>query len=488
MFRSLILAAGTLLSALPSAAETMDLDQLAQMLPLAGFEVAAASVERQDATGLRLGRVDGFWHGSRVTATGVDISWDDAVLTIDLGLVLLRGGEGAGPDVMTSGSFTLLPPQASASADPVCHLLQRLQSARLAGTTIAWRDTMPGRRAGPVSRLRIDRLDITARPDPAACRFTGDIDIGATIVDMLSGVSLSFMTLTLDGTFPADVQTAQEDLGNLAMTIEIAGLEQTSAGEVPSFGAERIDLTLNALARNSTGLLFFLRSMMTEAEPMPAARRLLEGWNAFHILQPDMALSADRLRLFLPGVIPTELHANFRRAGLTNAHGSARISLTGDRGARDLQLEAAVNGVADLRSLSRFRTVPVRAQSIRTIIDEGLPLLALDMAGLSSITIEYTDRGMNRVSTDMFGIPAGRLVEELVQILDEESASRSFMGFVLQKMSRAFRLAVDGGPVMIRGTFPESGMSIPGSIARWQDEGAGYRPTITLQNMGNFTE
>lgn len=469
---------------LPVAAEAYEVTPagLAAILPFPGAEIRTMTVEAATDREIHLSRLEAVWPQGELVATGVRIAPEGGRIRLTMHRAIFEPSGQDAVSLSMSGSLLLDPPRraaAPAQADMsdgsvgpaaqalACGLLQRLAEAQISTLSIAPREggrsstprmLNPVARAAMTTQVQLHDLHVAARPDPLSCRFRGVLSLGASRLGLRSGGEISAARVNIQADAPLSLEVARSDAGSARVHLRASGVEHLFRGEVPAFGVGDLDLQLGTEAQRLQGLFLVLGRLFSGPTPANSLQLALEGWNALHVLRPELDLQASGLRLFMPAVIPTEMHANFRRAGLTNARGNLRLSVSRSAGTASglsIDMQADVVGVLSASLAALVETRPIPATGIRQALDDAdWSSAQLDLLRLPSLRLILEDTGLDQTIIDMFGIPSGRLAEELSVL--QGDAGRPVRAAFLQALSRGLRIAADGSPALATMTAPEA--------------------------------
>ncbi len=469
MRRTLMVLASTSALAATSPAGASE-EILRALLPVPGLQIVAMDPPEQDGGQLWITNVAASLPGSSISIGEVRIQPSPGRIEVGLDRLLWRSDSSDGLDIVTGGTlvFTGLP-AATGHADALCALAGSLKEARLGRTVVEWGEGRNAAARAGARRSQIASLRLSAEPDPEVCAFNGRIDLGEAVA-MLPGMSrIETRGIGLTADVPLDLEAARNAAGSARLSIGVEGLERVSGGEVPSFGAARLTLDMQAPAQRTAGVVFLLRAMASAAAAQPVEQRVMEAWNAIHLLSPQAALRAESMRLFLPGIVPTGLVANFRRAGLSNARGdlSLELSMANDRAA--LRGSTSLTGVFDLSLAAAAATSRIPPEVMREILaDPHATAWRTSVLHLDQAQIDYLDTGMERVVGDLFGVPAGRLVEEIRDLARRDGAADPFFDRITEGLAYFLRLAAGGAEMRARfAPLTDVRVDLPGDAYDW---------------------
>lgn len=467
-----------LVVSLPAHAYEVTREGLAAIFPLPGADIRAMTVDVATDHEIHLARLEAVWPQGEMVATGVRIAPEGGRIRLTMHRAVFEPAGQEAISLSMSGSLLLDPPRrggvppapGSGNEDAqalVCGFIQRLAEAQISTLSIAPREgprssvpraLNPIARASMATQVHLHDLHVAARPDALSCRFHGALSIGSARFGFGADEEVSAARISLQADLPLSVEAARTDTGRARIHLQASGVEHLVRGEVPAFGIGNLDLEAQTEAQRLQGLLLVLGRAFAASHPAEPRQLALESWNAVHVLRPELHLEADGLRLFMPAVIPTEMHANFRRAGLTNARGGLRLSIARSAGAAhglSVDMQTNVIGVlsASLSAQSETRAIP--ASEIRQALAEtGWTAAGLDLARLPSLRLTLEDTGVDQTVIDMFGIPAGRLAEELSTL--QGASGRPIRAAFLQALSRSLRIAADGSPAIVTLMAPDA--------------------------------
>lgn len=445
---------------------------IASFIPLRGLSVASADIHLVSPEEVRAQRIFARWEEGSIFLERFHVRQEDGIIHLDLeGLRLTR------PDVQNillsfSGSFSFTRiPRLTAHADWVCRLAQITQRAHIRDISLQWGSTDIQRRATRAEFLPHffgQSISLDANPDPVACRFIGNVSASDISTRDMDGTLTRIKTLDTLIDIPLEIETARVDPGFLQVDLEMTGFERTDNREIPQFGVSRSEMRVSAPSRQAVGVVMLLRGLMADSSSYTPERLFLEGWNAFHILRPEIDFSFKDTRLFLPGVIPMGLHANFGRAGITNAQASSSGRLSFENSIGNLDLNLYLFGISEISFSSEFRSRSVSSENIRSVMSRSETLGRRDLAELKSFDLSFTDSGLTRVSNDMFGIPPGRLVEEIQGLMMEGEYDEGFLDAFLSGVARALRISQASERARVSLVHSNSAyLSLPRQIAEW---------------------
>ena len=483
MRRSLIAMALLGASIVPPPAGASE-EILRALLPVPGLEIAAMDTPEQVGGELRVGNVTARVPGVSISIDEIRIQPSPGRIDVRFDRLLWRSDDTEGVDIITSGTlvFTGLP-AATGRADPVCALAASLTEAQLGRTVIEWGERRGGASLVGAARSQIASLSLSASPDLAACAFQGRIDLGEATTILPGGNRIETRGVTLTAEVPLDLDTARQASGTARLALAVDRLESVSGGEVPSFGAARIVLGMEAAAQRSAGLVFLLRAMAAEKAAHPLEQRAMEAWNALHLLSPEVSQEVAGMRLFLPGIVPPGLVANFRRAGLSNARGdlAVQISLTNDRAA--LQARTSLTGVFDLSLAAAASTSRIPPEIMRTTLsDPDASPWSISALHLDQARIDYRDTGMEHVVEGLFGVPAGRLVEEIRALVRRDGGADPLVDQFAEGLAYFLRLASGGASMQARfAPIDGARIDLPRDFHGWTSLGSDPQRTVAVE-------
>ena len=472
MLRRVALAAFCALCwASPGQGEARIEAALQSFLPVNGITIAQVDIEAVTPERVEAQNILARWEEGTLSIQELQISHENGLIEMDLeGLRLLAPGR-RDLRVNLSGRFGLSAiPRLPAHPDWICRLAQISRHVELREIRVEWdADDDMRRRISPdfLPHLRGESISLEANPDPVACRFQGRISTGPVDIRSSTSTLTRLHGLDVEADIALNIETARADPGDFQLDITANGLERTDRREIPQVGIPKLRMSMEAPMARSLGAVVVLRNILEDPGARAASRGLLEGWNALHLMRPDIRLFARDMRLFLPGIIPPEMHANFRRAELTNAQASLNASLAFGPDSLRTEADIEITGVADLALNAELVSLAVPAEAIRSAIS-GAGISGLPMAELRALMLHYQDRGLDRVSTEMFGIPFARLVEEIQALLQNDEHDALFISDVMWGLSRALRIAQTGQPVRFRLSHEDGARThVPGDLSGW---------------------
>lgn len=442
-------------------------------IPVEGVLIARGDIDTLSSDEILARSVFARWDQGLLSIERFHVTQKDGLVRLDLENLRVTNPNAGNMILTMSGSFEFSRiPRLMSQSDWACRMAQITRLAHIRSIFLEWGATDAQRRATRsefLPHFRGQDLIFNSDPDPVACRIVGELKgQGLALRDMsrtLTQVSsfLSFLDV------PLDLATARADPGDMNFTLEMSSVERTDQREIPQFGIGTWRSSVTAPSSRSLGVVMLLRSFLENAQDYSVDRWVLEGWNAFHLLRPEADFSASDMRLFLPGVIPTEMHANFGRAGITHAQAAISGEVTFREPIPRFALALSLIGISDINMTARFRTRSSSATDIRRIMEGGAGgFMQTDLLDLHDLNLTFDDEGITRISMDMFGIPPGRLVEEIQVMLSDNGHEGIFFTEFLGGLSRAFRMAQASERVQfLLGAETPSAMLFPRMMFEW---------------------
>lgn len=446
---------------------------LQSFFPLQKIALTRAEVDIVTAEEILARGIFARWEGGLLNLRELHIRQESGLMNIRVEDLRITNSARSNLALSLSGDFTFTAiPRLAGRSDWLCRLAQITRGANIRQITAEWGASDDRRR-----QVRKEFLPhftgagiaLEMNPDPVACRVNGTISSAGLALRDRSGTLAELDGLRLMGDFPLDLATARADPGNFRLNLDLQGLERTDNREIPQFGISSLNTSLTAPTSRSLGFVVLLRSLIDDFGAYTLERAFLEGWNALHLMRPEMRVNTQDMRLYLPGIIPTGMHANFRRAGITNAQASLSASLA-FRGPRaTLTGSLALTGVSDIDLEAEISTLAIPSQKIRDVLGGGGGgIWATELVALHRSKIAFNDAGLSQVSMDMFGIPPGRLVEEIQNLLAEGGYDNGFLQDFLGGIARALRMSQTSEVVkfFLDHQSPE-GVRLPRDVDAW---------------------
>lgn len=463
-----------------SQAQAPDPDQattiLSSVLPLSDLQVSTLSSHHVTVDRVALADISGIWRSGAFSVARAEISRSEGGYMISLDRFQTGFTEPEAPVITVTGDFRISDlPGFEQSADPFCRAVSLLHGADVRLLDIAWPEENPRSRAArhvAASRLAIRDMLYQGDPDPGSCLFRGQINAGPASLNIGSTFMLDLSRASMSGVLPLDLETARDMTGPMRLAAEMAEFEIGDSREVPQIGISDLQLSIEGRARDAIGLVLAARNATDPGQERSSERVLLELWNGFHLLSPDISMSLRGTRFFLPGIIPTNLHANFRRAGLTNLYGDMELRLDLEGGEGRASADMKLTGIADLSAGMELRTRPVPSALIREVMTRGSGIADQELMRFESFALDFADKGLWRVSMDMFGIPSARLMEEIHGLLALSPATSVFLKDMVGQTAQILRRAGDGGGFAFSASERGEGVSAPATISLWLSGGS----------------
>ncbi|MCE6959700.1 hypothetical protein LAZ40_11785 [Cereibacter sphaeroides] len=263
--------------------------------------------------------------------------------------------------------------------------------------------------AGPAIRIdgSVFRLDLPLRPDPAAA---------ASAKAVIQG--------------------------------RLEGLEYKDAAEVAALGTPELRLRATASEASLGALAWFLSELAVTGASDKGDLELMRAWNGLTEADGAIAVSVPVLRLFAPGIVPSEKVANFSRAGLSTVSGSLAGRLAISDRIVDVTLDGGFIGLADIRLALKGVALPYMPDKLDAA-ERAIPLgyhLIPDLR-VGEGTFVYDDRGLDQASIDVLGVPAGRQVEEWAASIGASPTSSRGLATTLGAVAASLRIAATGDTI-----------------------------------------
>lgn len=225
--------------------------------------------------------------------------------------------------------------------------------------------------------------------------------------------------------------------GPARLEVNAEEIEISRAGEVPTFGASGAHMSLDA----QMGTLAAPAALLRAANPFryvwPGAALAMQGYNASLAADVDLHVSADAIRIYSAGVMPSHLIRNFGRAGLSTITGRLSADLALRQGLGRLRQSIELTGVGTQKLMVEFEASPYQVEKVELAaksVDLGLhavPDIVILRAG-----VELQDDGFSAAMREVTGMPLTSNItsESILQLL----APTSSEGTIL-KVTRALR-------------------------------------------------
>lgn len=184
--------------------------------------------------------------------------------------------------------------------------------------------------------------------------------------------------------------------------------------EIPSVGLAKARVDLDLDARSLDGLLEVIRGQRPYVGTIDPTYFGLQVYNAMTMVEGKLRADAPVLRIYAPGVFPSEAVSNFSRAGLSTMTGEAKVTAAIDRGVMDMGGQVKVIGLGEIALSKASSFHPYSAQifeALRQGIDIGFHVVPDWRLGAARMT--FTDQGFNESISLITGASAARYAEEL---------------------------------------------------------------------------
>lgn len=421
-------------------------EALAALLQVPGLTIASAGEVIAADTGVRATGVMLESPRYRLLVNSMILSSDPESMTLDLEGVSLRARADAGynADIRAISLSLSGWPDRAVWADSLCRYLEIIETAAFTGAVIRTPTPPEATSGAAVRRIAFDLARLDQSPDREPCSIEGAVSATGLHAVTLDRQLYSAESVSLDLSLPASIDSARTQIRPGHLRIGVDSFSYASPGEIPAVGILRLDVTLSAPARQWAGLVHLSRMTAVGTASQVPAVRWMQAWNAVHMLAPEVTLDAPAVRLFLPGVLPAAMVANFSRAGLSTIIGSLEYDSANVGDQQAGRLKASVNGVFDIDLRSVFETRPYPMETMRISQQTGdFTFHQTTIAGVESLDLGYTDRGLDGISQAIFSVPAGRYAEEVGNLMIADAPPerlRSLSG-VVATISYFFRMA-----------------------------------------------
>lgn len=208
---------------------------------------------------------------------------------------------------------------------------------------------------------------------------------------------------------------------NTAVRLRAGEVQYSHEKEIPSVGGLDLVVKLDLDGNSVSGLNSVVTAYDFLNDPPSIDYLATQIYNASTLLQGEASYELPVLRIYAPGVVPSEAVANFSRVGLSTITGVTSGKVTLDRGEVKARTEAKLVGIADIAVNSHTFMTPFKPEIFKALT-AGLDLgwHAIPDVRLISASVELKDTGFNRAVEDLTGVPSARYAEELMsEILDK---------------------------------------------------------------------
>lgn len=435
------------LACAPVAAQTPEpAEALVALIQIDGLTVFDSGVVTTASEGLHATGIILESPSYRLLVNSMTLTSGSDSMALDLEGISIRsrGADGYNVDITTLAMTLSGWPDRSVWSDGVCRYLEIIESVRMTGGVIRV-PAPPGTLSeGAVRRISFASVGLEQSPDREPCSISGSLTAGALHAVTGNRQMYSAESINARLSLPASIDSARTQVSPGLIRLGVEMLSYASPGEVPAVGISRLDLSATAPARQWAGVVHLVRMAWGGTTSQVPAVRWMQAWNALHFLSPEIALQAPSVRLFLPGVMPAAMVANFGRAGLSTIIGSLRLDSTQEGGAQSAQLQASVNGVFDLDLNSTLRTIPYTTESLTLSHQTGANhFFDTAIASVEHLDLDYTDRGLDAISQAIIAVPAGRYAEEVGSLMISETGSqrRHDLSEIVATISYFFRMS-----------------------------------------------
>jgi hypothetical protein len=297
-----------------------------------------------------------------------------------------------------------------------------------------------------LSGLSMTSLAFQANDATSPCVLNGVVTVNDLKVTMGDGSGIVFDRAAFRVSLPFLEASSGESESNAVLSGLILGFEYRRAGEVPAFGFPETEVRFSATRSSLSPMFTLVERIARRSSSVPAALDGMQAWNVVTAMNGSLGVSGSSLRIYAPGAVPSEMVANFSRAGLSTISGSGSLSLDLADRVFDAEVAMSLTGLVDASISARGAALPfVReklegAASGRDLGWHLLPDIIVEGASLS-----WEDRGLDRAVIDITGVPAGRQLEEIAAIVSKREGDAS--SILLGGIASFLRLGAEGRPV-----------------------------------------
>lgn len=404
--------------------------------------------------GFEMGRTDdGSQNLAVLRGAGGDIALTDPRAVVDrMGIGFSSGpslripsGE-AGARISTSGMEISL--RGKPISEATCDWIDAMESIKLNDVVVS----LPASGAFGVSGLSLSSFSFQASDATSPCAMVGVVTVNDLKMTMQDGSGIVFDRAAFRIALPqigeaAAPGRAKDDRSEMSGLV--IGFEYRRSGEVPAFGFPETEVRFSAVPESLAPMTALVERIVTRKAPVAAALDGMQAWNVLTEIDGSLALSAPILRIYAPGVVPSEMVANFSRAGLSTVSGGAGLSIELSDRLFELGAEMSLTGLMDASASITGAFLPYVKEKLESAAsgrDLGWHLLPEIIVETGSLA--WTDRGLDRAVIDITGVPAGRQLEDFAAIASSRQGDA--VSILLGGIASFLRLAADGAGVVAK--------------------------------------
>lgn len=427
------------------------------LMPLHLLEIQSSEPVPAVGLGTRIADVRASSQGFDFHVKGLSLLERDGRYHVAFDRLTVRETGGRGRALQTSGQVVLAQlPGVIRDPSLLCRYADLLVSADLGETILDWSGQSDFDRASRLQQVRLESLVVRQELASRPCSFDGTLSASGLLTQLSTGHRHSASAVQASGSLPLSLEAAALG-GSSRINIDLSNFASTPRTEVPLIGIEKAGFRVEMLSQRMVPFVYLISNYLQSDQPVNGGQIRGEMWNAFVASQMKVGASLDGLRLFLPGILPPSLVANFSRAGLTYAMARMNVELVQSQSKMDVLLDLFINGLFHGEIVANGTTKAVSIGELADLRDAKLLFNSVDVYGVNMIDINYQDQGLDAVMARVFGLPLGRLIEKATGFASAQAPGAGF----LSNLSYAFRAAAAGQPLkMTFTTALEGGLPI----------------------------
>jgi hypothetical protein len=365
---------------------------------------------------------------------------DEMGIGISAGAILRAPADASGIRMSASGLEFFL--DGKPASDATCDWIDRVDVINLRDVVVSF----PTTGGFGLSRLSLASLAFQSNDATSPCATSGIVTVTDLKMTMQDGSGIVFdrgaFRISAPGVSDAP-GTDASTLPSFDLSALVIGFEYRRSGEVPAFGFSETEVRFSATSDSLAPLAAWIGRMASRESPVPGALDVMQAWNVLTAINGSLQVSAPVIRIYAPGVVPSEMVANFSRAGLSTVSGSASLSLDVSDRVFDAGAKMSLTGLVDASVSLAGGALPYgreKMEAAATGREIGWHLLPDVLVEAGSLT--WFDTGLDRAVIDIGGVPSGRQLEEIAALVSTREGDAASV--LLGAVASFLRLAADG--------------------------------------------